>query len=153
MAKQLTAVVKLQCPGGTATPAPPVGPALGAHGVNIGAFVKQFNERTADRKGMMLPILISVYSDRSFDFVTQPPTFASESRGGGVLSVCGNRPDRRHQPPNRSHHGQEDQTRRGRRRCRHARPRGRDEGRPGAGEEGGKEEGGKEGRARGRPGS
>ena len=76
MAKQLTAVVKLQCPGGTATPAPPVGPALGAHGVNIGAFVKQFNDRTQDRKGMMLPILISVYSDRSFEFVIKSPPAA-----------------------------------------------------------------------------
>jgi large subunit ribosomal protein L11 len=76
MAKQLTAVVKLQCPGGIATPAPPVGPALGAHGVNIGQFVKQFNDRTADRKGMMLPIVISVYSDRSFDFVIKSPPAA-----------------------------------------------------------------------------
>lgn len=76
MAKQLTAVVKLQCPGGTATPAPPVGPALGAHGVNIGQFVKQFNDRTADRKGMMLPVVINVYSDRSFDFVIKSPPAA-----------------------------------------------------------------------------
>jgi large subunit ribosomal protein L11 len=76
MAKQLTAVVKLQCPGGIATPAPPVGPALGAHGVNIGQFVKQFNDRTADRKGMMLPIVISVYSDRSFDFIIKSPPAA-----------------------------------------------------------------------------
>jgi large subunit ribosomal protein L11 len=76
MAKTLTAVVKLQCPGGTATPAPPVGPALGAHGVNIGAFVKQFNDRTMDRKGMMLPILISVYSDRSFEFIIKSPPAA-----------------------------------------------------------------------------
>src|SRR5579871_6810135 len=76
MAKQLTALVKLQCPGGTATPAPPVGPALGAHGVNIGQFVKQFNDRTADRKGMMLPVVISVYSDRTFDFIIKSPTAA-----------------------------------------------------------------------------
>ncbi len=76
MAKQLTALVKLQCPGGTATPAPPVGPALGAHGVNIGQFVKQFNDRTADRKGMMLPVVISVYSDRSFDFIIKSPPAA-----------------------------------------------------------------------------
>jgi large subunit ribosomal protein L11 len=76
MAKQLTALVKLQCPGGSATPAPPVGPALGAHGVNIGQFVKQFNDRTADRKGMMLPIVISVYSDRTFDFIIKSPPAA-----------------------------------------------------------------------------
>lgn len=76
MAKQLTALVKLQCPGGTATPAPPVGPALGAHGVNIGQFVKQFNDRTADRRGMMLPVVISVFSDRSFDFIIKSPPAA-----------------------------------------------------------------------------
>lgn len=76
MAKQLTALVKLQCPGGVATPAPPVGPALGAHGVNIGQFVKQFNDRTMDRKGMMLPVVISVFSDRSFDFIIKSPPAA-----------------------------------------------------------------------------
>ena len=66
MAKQVTAFVKLQCPGGSATPAPPVGPALGAHGVNIGMFVKQFNDKTAgpEMKGLMLPVVITVYSDR-----------------------------------------------------------------------------------------
>jgi len=76
MAKQLTAQVKLQCPGGQATPAPPVGPALGAHGVNIGAFVKQFNDKTQDRKGMMLPVIISVYSDRTFEFIIKTPPAA-----------------------------------------------------------------------------
>ena len=78
MAKQVTAFVKLQCPGGQATPAPPVGPALGAHGVNIGQFVKQFNEKTAgpDTKGMMLPIIITVYSDRSFEFKIKSPPAA-----------------------------------------------------------------------------
>ena len=76
MAKQVTAQIKLQCPGGQATPAPPVGPALGQHGVNIGQFVKQFNDRTADRKGMMLPVVISVYSDRTFDFIIKSPPAA-----------------------------------------------------------------------------
>jgi large subunit ribosomal protein L11 len=76
MAKQLTAQVKLQCPGGVATPAPPVGPALGAHGVNIGQFVTQFNDRTKDQKGIMIPVVISVYSDRSFTFVTKSPPAA-----------------------------------------------------------------------------
>jgi large subunit ribosomal protein L11 len=78
MAKQVTAFVKLQCPGGTATPAPPVGPALGAHGVNIGQFVKQFNEKTGspDMKGMMLPVIITVYSDRSFEFKIKSPPAA-----------------------------------------------------------------------------
>ena len=78
MAKQVTAQVKLQCPGGTATPAPPVGPALGAHGVNIGMFVKQFNDKTGgpDTKGMMLPVVITVYSDRSFEFKIKSPPAA-----------------------------------------------------------------------------
>lgn len=78
MAKQVTAQVKLQCPGGQATPAPPVGPALGAHGVNIGMFVKQFNEKTGspEMKGLMLPVVITVYSDRSFEFKIKSPPAA-----------------------------------------------------------------------------
>ena len=78
MAKQVTAYVKLQCPGGSATPAPPVGPALGAHGVNIGMFVKQFNDKTnnPDLKGLMLPVVITVYSDRSFEFKIKSPPAA-----------------------------------------------------------------------------
>jgi large subunit ribosomal protein L11 len=78
MAKQVTGYVKLQCPGGQATPAPPVGPALGAHGVNIGMFVKQFNDKTAgpDTKGLMLPVVITVYSDRSFEFKIKSPPAA-----------------------------------------------------------------------------
>ena len=78
MAKQVTAQVKLQCPGGSATPAPPVGPALGAHGVNIAMFVKQFNEKTAapDMKGLMMPVVITVYSDRSFEFKIKSPPAA-----------------------------------------------------------------------------
>ncbi|MFO0848886.1 MAG: 50S ribosomal protein L11 [Gemmataceae bacterium] len=78
MAKQVTGYVKLQCPGGQATPAPPVGPALGAHGVNIGMFVKQFNDKTGgpDTKGMMLPVVITVYSDRSFEFKIKSPPAA-----------------------------------------------------------------------------
>lgn len=76
MAKQVTAQVKLQCPGGQATPAPPVGPALGAHGVNIGLFVKQFNDKTGEMKGVMIPVVITVYSDRSFEFITKSPPAA-----------------------------------------------------------------------------
>src|SRR5207248_7095862 len=76
MAKQLTAVVRLQCVGGQATPAPPVGPALGAHGVNIGQFVSQFNDRTKDMKGITIPVEISVFSDRSFTFITKSPPAA-----------------------------------------------------------------------------
>ena len=78
MAKQVTAQVKLQCPGGSATPAPPVGPALGANGVNIGMFVKQFNDKTSkpEMKGLMLPVVITVYSDRSFEFKIKSPPAA-----------------------------------------------------------------------------
>ncbi|HMP59171.1 MAG TPA: 50S ribosomal protein L11 [Gemmatales bacterium] len=76
MGKQVAAQIKLQCPGGAATPAPPVGPALGQHGVNIGAFVSQYNERTKDMRGMTIPVVITVYSDRSFDFVLKSPPAA-----------------------------------------------------------------------------
>jgi large subunit ribosomal protein L11 len=76
MARSLTAQIKLQCPGGQATPAPPVGPALGQHGVNIGAFVSQFNERSKDMRGITVPVVINVYSDRSFDFILKSPPAA-----------------------------------------------------------------------------
>ena len=76
MAKELTAKIKLQCPAGQATPAPPVGPALGAHGLNISDFVKQFNDRTRDQMGMIIPVEISVYGDRSFDFILKSPPAA-----------------------------------------------------------------------------
>ena len=76
MAKVMTAKVKLQCPGGQATPAPPVGPALGQHGVNIGLFVMQFNERTKDMKGTTIPVEITVYSDRTFEFIVKSPPAA-----------------------------------------------------------------------------
>jgi large subunit ribosomal protein L11 len=76
MARQATAQIKLQCPGGQATPAPPVGPALGQHGVNIGQFVQKFNDATKDVKGMMVPVVITVYSDRTFDFITKSPPAA-----------------------------------------------------------------------------
>ena len=76
MAKQQTAVVRLQCVGGTATPAPPVGPALGAHGVNIGQFVQRFNEASKDKKGIMLPVVITIYNDRSFEFKIKSPPAA-----------------------------------------------------------------------------
>ena len=74
MAKEITGKIKLQCPAGRATPAPPVGPALGAHGVNIAEFVKQFNDRTRDQMGMIIPVEISVYKDRSFDFILKSPS-------------------------------------------------------------------------------
>ena len=73
MAKKVRAVVKLQIPAGKATPAPPVGPALGQHGVNIMAFVKEYNARTAAQAGMIVPVEITIYEDRSFTFVTKTP--------------------------------------------------------------------------------
>lgn len=73
MAKEIKAKIKLQCPGGQATPAPPVGPALGQHGVNIGQFVKQFNDRTRDAGGLTIPVEITVYADRTFKFITKSP--------------------------------------------------------------------------------
>lgn len=73
MAKKVAALVKLQVPAGKATPAPPVGPALGQHGVNIMEFVKTFNERTAKDAGMIIPVVITVYEDRSFTFITKTP--------------------------------------------------------------------------------
>ena len=76
MAKQVTALIRLQVPGGTATPAPPVGPALGQHGVNIGAFVKDFNDKTKDMRGVTVPVVITVFNDRSFTFIVKSPPAA-----------------------------------------------------------------------------
>ena len=98
MAKQVTAMIKLQCPGGQATPAPPVGPALGQHGVNIGQFVAQFNDRTKDNRGMTVPVVITVFSDRSFTFEVKSPPAAillkqaagipiEKKKGGEVLAA------------------------------------------------------------------
>jgi large subunit ribosomal protein L11 len=76
MAKKITAVVKLQVNAGKATPAPPIGPALGQHGVNIMGFCKEFNARTADQVGLIIPIVLTVFSDRSFTFITKTPPAA-----------------------------------------------------------------------------
>jgi large subunit ribosomal protein L11 len=73
MAKEITTYVKLQCKGGQANPAPPIGPALGSKGINIMEFCKQFNARTQDKPGKVLPVLITVYSDKSFDFIIKTP--------------------------------------------------------------------------------
>ncbi len=73
MAKKVSGYIKLQIPAGKATPAPPVGPALGQHGVNIMEFTKQFNAKTQDQAGMIIPVVITVYSDRSFTFITKTP--------------------------------------------------------------------------------
>src|SRR3972149_6182730 len=91
MAKEVLTKIKLQCPGGPATPAPPVGPALGQHGVNIGQFVSQFNDRTKDMAGTIIPVEITVYKDRSFEFITKSPPAAvllkqaaAVAKGSGV---------------------------------------------------------------------
>ena len=76
MAKEVTGIIKLQIRGGTANPSPPVGPALGAKGVNIMEFCKQFNARTQDKMGKVIPVIITVYIDKSFDFVTKTPPVA-----------------------------------------------------------------------------
>ena len=76
MAKEITGFVKLQCKGGQANPAPPIGPALGSKGINIMEFCKQFNARTQDRMGKVLPVIITVYSDKSFEFVIKTPPAA-----------------------------------------------------------------------------
>lgn len=76
MAKKVTGYIKLQIPAGKATPAPPVGPALGQHGVNIVEFTKQFNARTADQGDLIIPVVITVYADKSFTFITKTPPVA-----------------------------------------------------------------------------
>ena len=76
MAKKVVGLIKLQIPAGKATPAPPVGPALGQHGVNIMSFTKEFNERTKNDAGLIIPVVITVYEDRSFTFVTKTPPAA-----------------------------------------------------------------------------
>ena len=76
MAKKITGYIKLQIPAGKATPAPPVGPALGQHGVNIMDFTKAFNEKTAQQAGLIIPVVITVYADRSFSFITKTPPAA-----------------------------------------------------------------------------
>ena len=76
MAKQLVGSAKFQIPGGQATPAPPVGTSLGKYGINLGQFVSQFNERTKEAGGMMIPVVVTVYSDRSFEFITKSPPAA-----------------------------------------------------------------------------
>ena len=90
MAKNVINVVKLQIPAGKATPAPPVGPALGQAGINIMGFTKEFNARTADQAGMIIPVVISVYEDRSFDFITKtPPAAVLLKKAAGVEKGSG----------------------------------------------------------------
>lgn len=90
MAKKVTAVVKLQIPAGKATPAPPVGPALGQHGVNIMEFVKAYNERTARQAGTIVPVEITVYADRTFSFITKtPPASVLLRQAAGIEKGAG----------------------------------------------------------------
>lgn len=90
MAKKVQAVIKLQIPAGKATPAPPVGPALGQHGVNIMAFVKDYNERTAAQAGLIVPVEITVYEDRSFSFVCKtPPASVLLKKAAGIEKASG----------------------------------------------------------------
>jgi len=90
MAKKVTGYVKLQVPGGQANPAPPVGPALGQHGVNIMEFCKQFNARTKDAAGMITPVVITVYADRSFTFITKtPPAAVLLQKAAGIPKGSG----------------------------------------------------------------
>ncbi|ABY92157.1 LSU ribosomal protein L11P [Thermoanaerobacter thermohydrosulfuricus] len=87
MAKKVAAVVKIQLPAGKATPAPPVGTALGPHGVNIMAFCKEFNERTAKDAGLIIPVVITIYADRSFSFITKtPPAAVLLKKAAGIES-------------------------------------------------------------------
>lgn len=90
MAKEITGMIKLQAPGGQATPAPPIGPALGQHGVNIGQFVQQFNERTKSLNGTTVPVVITVYADRSFEFeVKSPPAAVLLKQEAGLAKGSG----------------------------------------------------------------
>ena len=90
MAQKITGYIKLQIPAGKATPAPPVGPALGQHGVNIMAFTKEFNERTKNDAGLIIPVVINVYADRSFSFITKtPPAAVLIKKACGIESASG----------------------------------------------------------------
>ena len=94
MAKKVTALIKLQVPAGKATPAPPIGPALGQHGVNIPGFCKDFNDRTAKQVGLIIPVVITVYQDRSFTFITKTPPAAVLIKKACGLEHASGRPNR-----------------------------------------------------------
>jgi large subunit ribosomal protein L11 len=92
--KEIMALIKLQCPAGAANPAPPVGPALGQHGVNIMDFCKQFNDRTKDQQGLTIPVVISVYKDRSFTFITKSPPAAVLLKRAAKLAKASGQPNK-----------------------------------------------------------
>ncbi len=94
MAKKITAFIKLQVPAAKATPAPPIGPALGQHGVNIPGFCKEFNARTAKQDGLIIPVVITVYSDRSFTFITKTPPAPVLIKKALNLETASGRPNR-----------------------------------------------------------
>ena len=90
MAKKIVTQIKLQAPGGQATPAPPIGPALGQHGVNIGQFVSQFNEKSKEHNGMLVPVVINVYQDKTFDFIIKsPPAAELLKQAAGIVKGSG----------------------------------------------------------------
>ena len=106
MAQKVVGLIKLQIPAGKATPAPPVGPALGQHGVNIMAFTKEFNERTKNDMGLIIPVVITVYADRSFTFVTKtPPAAVLIKKACGIESRCKHRDRYEHDSRYRTQHG------------------------------------------------
>ena len=94
MAKKITGFIKLQIPAGKATPAPPVGPALGQHGVNIMGFCKEFNEKTAKQAGQIIPVVITVYQDRSFTFITKTPPAAVLIKKACGIETASGKPNR-----------------------------------------------------------
>lgn len=95
LAKKVVALVKLQCPAGKANPAPPVGPALGQHGVNIMAFCKEYNEKTASQAGLIIPVEITVYEDRSFTFVLKTPPAAVLLKKAAGIETASGQPNRK----------------------------------------------------------
>jgi large subunit ribosomal protein L11 len=95
MAKEIAGLIKLQIKGGAANPSPPVGPALGSKGVNIMEFCKQFNARTQDKSGKVLPVIITVYSDKSFDFIVKQPPVAVQLKEAAKIQSGSNEPNRK----------------------------------------------------------
>jgi large subunit ribosomal protein L11 len=94
MAKKVKALIKLHVPGGQANPAPPVGPALGQHGVNIMEFCKSFNERTKDKQGLIIPVVITVFEDRSFTYITKTPPAAVLLKKAAKIAKASGEPNR-----------------------------------------------------------
>jgi len=94
MAKKVKALIKLHVPGGQANPAPPVGPALGQHGVNIMEFCKSFNEKTKDKPGLIIPVVITVYADRSFSYITKTPPAAVLLKKAAKIAKASGEPNR-----------------------------------------------------------